>query len=127
MSTTEAELYAATESIKDSRMVENLFRDLIPNLSIEIPKLKCDNQAAIAICESKGNRRKVRHVELRYHFIKEMISNKSIEIEYVETNSNKADVLTKILPKSKLLQACNYLCLLDSGRMGGTVEDSPSI
>ncbi len=127
MSTTEAELYAATEAVKDSKMIENLFRDLLPEVSIPTPELFCDNQAAVAICESKGNRRKIRHVELRYHFIKEMISNKSIEIKYVNTTSNKADALTKVLPRNKLLQACNYLCLNDTGSLGGAVEDSTSI
>ena len=48
MSTTEAELYAATEAVKDSKMIENLFQYLLPEVSIPTPELFC-NQAVVRI------------------------------------------------------------------------------
>ena len=47
MSTTEA-LYAATEAVKDSKMIENLFQYLLPEVSIPTPELFC-NQAVVRI------------------------------------------------------------------------------
>jgi hypothetical protein len=112
LSTAESELYAITEGAKDTAMVKNLITELLTDHECKVPIMHCDNQAAIAISESKGNRRKVRHVDLRHFYIKEMIEKGQLKIEYVETSNNKSDGLTKVLPKNKLIKSINDLGLV---------------
>lgn len=96
LSTAETELYPITEGAKDLEMIKNLITELLPEETLAIPEIKCDNQAAaIAISESKGNRRKVRHVDPRHFFIKELVEQSKMKITYIATNLNKADGLTQ--------------------------------
>jgi len=121
LSTAEAELYAITEGAKDLKMAINLLKELGIQVKSS-PMIYCDNKAAIAISNSKGNKRKVRHIDLRHFFIKEELENKVFDIAYIDTIRNKSDGLTKVLPKGKLAQALTDLGLINgSGRMGGAV------
>lgn len=75
------------------------------------PKLKCDNQATIAITKSDSNRRKIRHIDLRYLYIKKCITESEAEIEYVRTENNKADGLTKVVGSKVMLEVARKLNL----------------
>ena len=52
---------------------------------------------------------KAKHVAIKYHFIRELVREKEVEVRYVPTESQRADVLTKILPRIKLEDICKYL------------------
>jgi hypothetical protein len=60
-------------------------------------KIKCDNQRAIFLEKNESSVR-TKHVDVRYHFIRELIEEGIITLEYVRTSNNIADVLTKNLP-----------------------------
>ena len=57
-----------------------------------------DNQACIAMAERDSIAKRAKHIGLRYAFIREAVSNGSVELRYVETQQNVADVFTKPLP-----------------------------
>ena len=44
---------------------------------------------------------KSKHIEIRYHFIHDMVQKGAVELKYIPTNDQTADVLTKPLPKVK--------------------------
>ena len=112
MSTMEAEYYAVTECLKDVMFVRNLLGEIFGAESIvPIPKIFCDNQAAIAISLSQGNKRNVRHMDLRYQVMKQAFEQKKAELEFISSSMNKADGLTKILPSNKFGQSASFLNL----------------
>ena len=108
MSTMEAEYYAVTECLKDVLMVKNMYQEIFGTLNVT-PKLYCDNKAAIAISLSQGNKRNIRHIDLRYQLMKQTFEAKTVELEFIPSAANKADGLTKILPSNKFGQSAAFL------------------
>ena len=76
--------------------VKQLFEFL--EVQIELPLIiQVDNQAAIFLARNEISSR-TKHVDVRYHFIQELVETGVIKLEYVHTKENIADVLTKNLP-----------------------------
>ena len=96
LSTAEAEYYALTEAIKDIIWVRSMLLDfgVLPERAVTI---HCDNQSAIALAKNPGHHRSSKHIDLRYHFIREQVAEGLISLEYVETTRQVADIFTKSL------------------------------
>ncbi|GJZ06637.1 retrovirus-related pol polyprotein from transposon TNT 1-94 [Tanacetum coccineum] len=58
--------------------------------------LYCDNKSAIALCCNN-----VKHIDVRYHFIKEQVENGIVELYFVRTEYQLADIFTKPLPRER--------------------------
>ena len=58
-------------------------------------KVYIDNQAAKAIAENAVNHERTKHIDTRYHHIRQVIANKKVELYYVDTKENVSDLLTK--------------------------------
>ena len=52
---------------------------------------------------------KSKHIEIRYHFICDMVQKGSVELQYISTDDHTADVLTKPLPRLKFEYLCRRL------------------
>ena len=59
--------------------------------------LLCDNQSAISISKNPVFHSRTKHIKMREHFIRELVKNKEIVIEYLNTKSQLADLFTKPL------------------------------
>jgi hypothetical protein len=59
--------------------------------------LSQDNTGAIQWAEGGGNFRRTKHVQIRYHHIRQLVQNGTIRVEYTPTNKMIADMLTKPL------------------------------
>lgn len=66
--------------------------------------LKVDNKSAIALCKNPVYHDRSKHIDTRYHFIRECVENGKIEVEYVNTSDQLADILTKSLGRLKFLE-----------------------
>jgi hypothetical protein len=96
LSSCESEYYAMAEAAQELLYLLQLFKFL--KIEVELPmKIKCDNQGAIFLAKNESSVR-TKHVDVRYHFIRELIEEGIIASEYVRTSDNIADVLTKNLP-----------------------------
>ena len=62
-----------------------------------------DNHGAIFLAVNPAHDRRIKHVDIRYHFIREFVERKECNIVYVSTNDMIADVLTKPLGPKKFL------------------------
>ena len=60
-------------------------------------RLKVDNKSAISLAKNLVMHDRSKHIELRYHFIRDCVETKKIELEYVATEFQLADMLTKPL------------------------------
>ncbi|GJT64928.1 zinc finger, CCHC-type containing protein [Tanacetum coccineum] len=99
-STMKAEFLALTAAGKEAEWLRNMLLD------IELwPKpmsaifLHCDSQSTLSRAYNKVYNGKSRHISLRHAYIKELISNGIITIEYIRSCKNLADPFTKGLPK----------------------------
>src|SRR5882724_1468192 len=63
--------------------------------------LHCDNQSAIALSKNGQHHARTKHIDVRFHFIREAVENGSISLAYCPTGLMTADLLTKPLNHSK--------------------------
>ncbi|GKF02417.1 hypothetical protein Tco_0029340 [Tanacetum coccineum] len=63
--------------------------------------LYCDNKSAIALCCYNVQHSRAKHINVRYHFIKEKVENGIMELYFVQTEYQLADIFTKPLPKER--------------------------
>nr|GFC12963.1 ribonuclease H [Tanacetum cinerariifolium] len=76
--------------------------------------LYCDSQSAIAILCNSVHHSRTKHIHTRYHFIKEQVENGTIELYFVRTEYELADMFTKALPKDRfkyLVRRIGMRCL----------------
>ncbi|MCO5609164.1 hypothetical protein L7F22_063387 [Adiantum nelumboides] len=96
LSTTEAEYIAAGEACKEALWLARLVGDL--GVTVEMPVLHCDSQSAIMLSKNPVFYAKKKHIAVKYHFIRDVLEDKHMELVKVHTTENPADLLTKGLP-----------------------------
>jgi len=100
LSTVEAEYGAQTQASKEAIWLRQLLRNLIPQESTPYATIiYCDNQGAIALAKDPKYHPRTKHIGIQHHWIRERIQEEEIELEYISTNRQVADGLTKPLPK----------------------------
>ncbi|GKB33959.1 copia protein, partial [Tanacetum coccineum] len=60
-----------------------------------------DNKSAIALCCNNVQHSRSKHIDIRHYFIREQVENRVVELYFVETNYQLADILTKALPRER--------------------------
>ena len=58
----------------------------------------CDNTSATNISNNPVMHSKTKHISIKYHFLREQVTEKNIRVEYVGTKEQVADIFTKPLP-----------------------------
>nr|GFA21569.1 retrovirus-related Pol polyprotein from transposon TNT 1-94 [Tanacetum cinerariifolium] len=69
----------------------------------------CDNKSAIALCYNSVQHSRSKHIDIRYHFIKEQVENGVIELYFVNTEYQLADLFTKALGRERIEFIINKL------------------
>ncbi|GJY99206.1 retrovirus-related pol polyprotein from transposon TNT 1-94 [Tanacetum coccineum] len=99
MSSAEAEYVALSASCAQVMWMRTQLKDYGFNYN-KIP-LYCDSQSAIAISCNPVQHSRTKHIHTRYHFIKEQVENGIIELYFVRTEYQLADMFTKSLPEDR--------------------------
>ncbi|GJS60991.1 retrotransposon protein, putative, ty1-copia subclass [Tanacetum coccineum] len=60
--------------------------------------VNCDNQSAIHLSRNAMFHERMKHINVRYHFIREIVESKEIEVAKIGTKDNAADAFTKVVP-----------------------------
>ncbi|KAJ1577101.1 hypothetical protein NDA12_002156 [Ustilago hordei] len=116
----EAEFIAASEAAREALFFSYLLRDL--EVGTIQPTLHTDSQGCIQVSKDPAKHWKLKHIDTRYHFVRDHIQDGEIAIEFVGTVNNVADILTKPLKgltTSQLAQSLGLEMLLKGG-----VEDA---
>jgi hypothetical protein len=61
-----------------------------------------DNQACIAMSKDSGDHTRTKHIDVRYHFVRERVESGDIVATYIPTQQQLADLLTKPLDRTKI-------------------------
>lgn len=101
-STTESEFIAAADTVKELKWLQMLFEEL--NMSCFRSVLRSDSQTAIRLIKNPEFHRRTKHIDIKYHFIRDWFNKRAFELEYVPTDEQLADYLTKTLPSDKHFQ-----------------------
>ena len=81
--------------------------------------LHCDNQGAIALSKDNKFHARTKHIDIRYHFIREAVENNEVFTHYVPTDENVAYIFTKPLA---MPNPEKFVTVLDLVRLIGSVE-----
>ena len=73
--------------------------------------MHCDCQAAILIAKNKSLNGKNRHIRLRHEVVKRLLKDRIISIDYVKSEVNLADPLTKPLGRKLILETLSGMTL----------------
>ena len=82
------------------------FKQLLEGMKVEIKEIVvmfCDNTSAINISKNPVMHSKTKHIAIKYHFVRELVQDKEIWLEYVHTKEQITNIFTKPLPKDAFL------------------------
>ena len=99
LSSTEAEYMAMASSARQVMWVKSLYKEIGRN--DEVIPIYADNQGAIFMSQNLVTNSKSKHIDLRYHYIRERILDGAIKPFYVEGSKNTADIFMKNLGHEK--------------------------
>ena len=97
VSTTEAEYISIGDGVKEALFAKGVLSFLVPELSEECFDVFVDNAGAISLATNSLSSARTKHIDVRFHFIRELVRSKTISVEYVPTADQHTDILTKPL------------------------------
>jgi hypothetical protein len=100
LSTMEAEYMAVAEAIKELKWLRQFLTEL-GHKEEASTILQTDNQGAIALAKNPVHHSRAKHIDIRYHFIRDAVQDHTIWLQYVPTADMTADSLTKALGRQK--------------------------
>jgi|ERR1700722_4537967 len=100
LSSTESEYIGLTHVLKEILWVRQFLGKLISKFTMPT-KLLSDNQGAITLAKNNKFHAQSKHIDIRYHFIREAIIAKLTEVTYMPTIDNIANIFTKVLAVPK--------------------------
>ncbi|GKV42475.1 hypothetical protein SLEP1_g49872 [Rubroshorea leprosula] len=123
LSTTEAEYMAITEAIKEALWLKGLVSDL----GVEQNEMMvfCDSQSAIHLTKNTMYHERTKHIQVRYHFVREVISNGDVLVEKISTDENPADMMTKPMGELMLPEVSLNRYVDEKGRIVSGVYEVP--
>ena len=108
LSSAESELISACSATQSAVYIRQLLTDLgfkqdEPTVIME------DNQACIAMSNNPITHKRTKHIDIRYHFVREKVESKEVELVYIPTQHQLADILTKPLSNIRLAMIRNRM------------------
>lgn len=103
LSTCEAEYIGLATATQESMYLTQLLSGM-DNSDYTCTKMFGDNQGAIALSKNPVNRQRSKHIDVRYHFIRDVISKGKMDIVYCPSEDMAADILTKPVAKCRIVK-----------------------
>lgn len=107
-STCEAELYAEAAAIQEVLWLRGLLVEL--GLHVQMGSLvHGDNQSTIAVSKNGVRSERTKHIDVKYHFVTETVTSGVVQLKWVPTAEQQADIFTKALPAPAFVKLRNLL------------------
>jgi transposase InsO family protein len=100
-SSTEAEYVALSMATQEAIWLRRLFTDLKVDVTepTSVTMIFEDNQGAIDLSKNPKHHNRTKHIDVSFHFVRERVASKEVDVQYLATEHNVADVMTKGLPR----------------------------
>nr|GEY55955.1 ribonuclease H-like domain, reverse transcriptase, RNA-dependent DNA polymerase [Tanacetum cinerariifolium] len=102
LSSCESEFIAATAAATQALWLKRLLSKLTHSEEYKVT-IRVDNKSAISLIKNPVFREMSKHIDKKYHFIRECVEREDIQVEFISGEYQKADILTKALPKIRFL------------------------
>ncbi|PHT25598.1 hypothetical protein CQW23_34777 [Capsicum baccatum] len=98
---------AITEAFEEAIWLKGLFSELSKDL--QIITVFHNNQSAIFLMKDQIFHERTKHIDVRYHFVHEIIARDDIVVRKFSTHDNLADMITKTLPSAKFEHCLDFV------------------
>jgi hypothetical protein len=113
LSSCEAEYVAACTAACQAVWLLRLLNDMTGNHS-SATRIYIDNKSAIQLCKNPVFHDRSKHIEVRYHYIRECVESGKIIVEHVSTGDQLADILTKPLARVRFQELRTRIGMVDT-------------
>eukprot|EP00253_Pinus_taeda_P035880 PITA_35880 len=118
LSSAEAEYRGAVEASKEALWLRQILSEF--GFEQQHPTtLWCDNQSAIQLCKDPVQHQRSKHIGLHMHFIRKLIHDHVLEVQYCSTDDQVADIFTKALTEAKFTKLRYMLGVQEVVTKGG--------
>jgi len=100
LSSCEAEYVAMSVAIQEIMFLRQLLNDF--NVEVSVVGLRVDSQSAIAVAKNPVHHQRCKHIDTKYHFIRQEVQSGNVSLIYVQSQDNLADPFTKPVARPKL-------------------------
>jgi hypothetical protein len=91
-STAEAEYIAASDASKEAVWLGKLVSELFDD-KLEATVVHCDNQSFIKLTENPVFHDRSKHIDMKYHFVRDIVQRKTVKLQYITTSKQVVDIL----------------------------------
>ncbi|KAF5466537.1 hypothetical protein F2P56_016455, partial [Juglans regia] len=109
-SSTESEYKALANATSELLWIKSLLHEL-GIFSTKCPRLWCDNLGATFLSANPVLHARTKHVEIDYHFVREQVQKRALDVQFLPSESQIADALTKALPTARFQALRTKLCV----------------
>ena len=114
LSTCEAEYIALSESAKELLWILQLAKDMELHQNNPVQVFE-DNQATIKVAECEKSNFRMKHLDIKYHKVRELIKEKTIQLHHCPSEQMIADILTKPIPRPRFQYIKHQLGIMEHG------------
>ena len=114
LSSCEAEYIAGAGAACQAVWLTRLLKDVTGD-DPQTPQLKMDNMSAIALSKNPVLHDRSKHIDTKFHFIRECIDKGSILLEYASSQEQLADLMTKALGRSRFCELREMIGVVNLG------------
>ena len=101
---------AVSNVIQELLWVNSVLMEL--GFDVVLPSIiYCDNQSAIALSNNSVHHGRSKHIDIKHHFIRDVINNNKVEMKWVESSNQVADIMTKPLSGNSFIKLRNEINL----------------
>ena len=97
LSTSEAEYVALGDAVKELLLLRQIWRFMIPGKGMPCFPVFEDNQGALQLSKDPMSNSNSKHIDVRHHFLREVVRQGNIVVNHVSSEYQHADILTNVL------------------------------
>ena len=109
LSSFEAEYISLSMCVQEAMFLRKLLTFMYEQKDVDLSvKIGVDNQGTIALAKNPIHQQRSKHIDVRYHFLRDAVTSGIVDLSYVPSNKNVADVLTKPVSGRKIGDLLKY-------------------
>jgi hypothetical protein len=124
LSTTKAEYIAACEACTEAIWLRKLISGLFDQV-LDSTVIYCDNQTCMRLLEHPVFHDRSKHIEHKYYFIRDKVQEGEVKLQYISTDEQVADILTKPLSRIKFAYLRDKMRLVEITPLAEREEMAP--
>ena len=101
LSTCEAEYVSLASATQEAKFLMQLLNSMTSCDDFRNVTLHCDNQGAIALTKNPVQHQRSKHIDIKYHFVRDEVKKDVLSLRYVASEENIADLFTKTISRAK--------------------------